>query len=254
MKNQTLYRMYAADGSLLYVGITQRRLQRFYEHNASKPWWSQVDRITLMHYPDRESVERAELVAIQSESPRYNIVGNGGVHRAFPREVTSNGPGVWRPEAMECGLTTKRGGRSYTEPLVLWWEIDYETITDDYDYDEADEFELFRWWSRLLESKGRTSTSQLPIWWSVSGPTTAEFAEQSSEWPDGPYFDKYYYLSSPNGSHIPVHCLPVADKKWTASQMDKGGFIQQATQWKPTPLQQFAPFGLLCQLASARAT
>lgn len=254
-KPQTLYRMYDKNNVLLYVGITQQQVVRFYQHAREKSWWMEVDRITVTHYPDRNSVEAAELAAIQSESPRYNIVGNrGAAPRTAFRGTASTSSVTWRPEAMECGLTTRRGGRSYTEPLVLWWEIDHDAISDDYYYEEADEFDLFRWWSRKLVSKGCTSSSMLPIWWSVSGPTTAEFAEQSTEWPDGPYFDKYYYLAAPNGGHIGVHCLPVADKKWTPAQMDKGGFIQQATQWRPTPLQRFAPFGLLCELAAARVT
>jgi hypothetical protein len=75
---QSLYRMYDAHGSLLYVGITQRRMQRFHEHSASQPWWSQVARIDVEHHPDRASVEAAERHAIQTEDPHYNVVGRRG--------------------------------------------------------------------------------------------------------------------------------------------------------------------------------
>lgn len=34
--------------------------------------------------------------------------------------------------------------------------------------------------------------------------------------------------------------LPVWDKLWNAERGDKGGFIQQATVWKPSPLQPAA--------------
>ncbi|WP_229919816.1 hypothetical protein [Streptomyces minutiscleroticus] len=31
--------------------------------------------------------------------------------------------------------------------------------------------------------------------------------------------------------------LPVLDRGWNAATADKGGFIQEATGWKPAPLQ-----------------
>jgi hypothetical protein len=33
--------------------------------------------------------------------------------------------------------------------------------------------------------------------------------------------------------------LPVVDKLWRDKRMDKGGFIQEATNWKPSILQPF---------------
>ena len=75
---QSLYRMYDAHGTLLYVGITQRRMQRFHEHSASQSWWSQVARIDVEHHPDRAAVEAAERHAIQTEDPHYNVVGRRG--------------------------------------------------------------------------------------------------------------------------------------------------------------------------------
>jgi hypothetical protein len=71
----TLYRIFDALGRLLYVGMTCRKgLERFHEH-AANPWWPEARTITLMHYPTRREALGAELLAIQSERPKYNVLG-----------------------------------------------------------------------------------------------------------------------------------------------------------------------------------
>lgn len=67
-----LYRFYADDGTLLYVGITNNPGNRFNQHGADKPWWHEVRGITMEPYPDRASVLAAEARAIAVENPRYN--------------------------------------------------------------------------------------------------------------------------------------------------------------------------------------
>jgi predicted GIY-YIG superfamily endonuclease len=71
-----LYRFFAADGSLLYVGITCDVGGRWKQHSKDKPWWTEVVGCTLEHFDDRVSVLAAEQAAIQTERPRYNIVHN----------------------------------------------------------------------------------------------------------------------------------------------------------------------------------
>lgn len=74
----TLYRFYDEDGSLLYVGITCRPSERWKRHAAGKPWWLDVAEVRLQHYLGRDAVLTAEVAAIQTEYPRYNIVGAVG--------------------------------------------------------------------------------------------------------------------------------------------------------------------------------
>jgi len=73
--SEPLYRLYAFNGDLLYVGITNVGLERFAGHAATKPWWSQVADIALEHYATRDAGLRAELRAIRTERPIHNIVG-----------------------------------------------------------------------------------------------------------------------------------------------------------------------------------
>lgn len=68
-----LYRFYADDGALLYVGVTNNPTRRFSKHEDDKPWWHEVRGITVEHYNTREDVLAAERRAIEVEHPRYNI-------------------------------------------------------------------------------------------------------------------------------------------------------------------------------------
>jgi hypothetical protein len=67
-----LYRFYAADGALLYVGIT-RTWDRRMRHHALKPWWPDVATTTKKIYRTRLAAARAEHAAITRENPRLNV-------------------------------------------------------------------------------------------------------------------------------------------------------------------------------------
>lgn len=70
----TLYRFYAPDGALLYIGITKDLGTRLKAHNRQKDWFVEVADVKLEHFPSRDAVEAAERAAIANENPRWNIV------------------------------------------------------------------------------------------------------------------------------------------------------------------------------------
>lgn len=70
----TLYRLYARDGSLLYIGIADSATRRFSQHARQKVWWPEVANITLETHPNRQAAENAEREAIRSEHPLHNVV------------------------------------------------------------------------------------------------------------------------------------------------------------------------------------
>lgn len=72
-----LYRFFAADESLLYVGITCDVGRRWDRHSRDKPWWTEMTRSTVEHFDTREAVLAAEEAAIRAEKPRYNVRHNG---------------------------------------------------------------------------------------------------------------------------------------------------------------------------------
>jgi biotin operon repressor len=70
-----VYRLYGADGTLLYIGVTRNIAIRFAHHEANKPWWPLVARKTMTWYGSRSDAEAAEDAAIDAERPLYNIKG-----------------------------------------------------------------------------------------------------------------------------------------------------------------------------------
>lgn len=73
MSDQTaVYRLYDAEDSLLYVGITATPKKRFSEHAASKPWWPRVTRHSINWADSRGQALDEERRAIENEKPLYN--------------------------------------------------------------------------------------------------------------------------------------------------------------------------------------
>lgn len=69
-----LYRLYCADGHLLYIGITDSWERRRAQHASEKPWWGEVAHEFVMPIDGRREAEHAERAAIRAERPAYNIV------------------------------------------------------------------------------------------------------------------------------------------------------------------------------------
>lgn len=67
-----LYRIFDANGALLYVGISLNAARRSSDHRA-KPWWPHVARIDVEAHPTRSAALHAEADAIEAEKPRYNV-------------------------------------------------------------------------------------------------------------------------------------------------------------------------------------
>lgn len=77
-----VYRPYDADGALLYVGISKDFGRRWQQHAGAKPWWPQVERMTVEWHDDEASAQRAEVQAIELEHPRYNVARTNAHYRA----------------------------------------------------------------------------------------------------------------------------------------------------------------------------
>lgn len=71
-----LYRHYAADGTLLYVGISLSWPARTRAHSHYSLWFAQVSRVEIERFQSREAALDAERDAIRSESPKFNVIHN----------------------------------------------------------------------------------------------------------------------------------------------------------------------------------
>lgn len=70
-----VYRCFAADGALLYIGSTRQYGPRMAAHAKNSHWWSQVADVTREPYPSMPAALAAERVAIRAEHPLHNKAG-----------------------------------------------------------------------------------------------------------------------------------------------------------------------------------
>lgn len=275
-----LYRFYDTHDRLLYIGITVSLPTRLTDHRDDKPWWRDVARMTVEHFADRESVLAAEKAAIVTERPLHNVHHNGHSTRtnATPtgRQATRVPAGI--PAWKFCSLAN---GYPRTEPLWLYWEVHCDPISDDYTVDEIRPSDLWRLWlddtideaAEAIHGHGAFQIS-----WFVEGPSTFEGAplrdircsmhhmhQHPETWPDEESMHKsmhdlnflghFTWPRDPTtGERLQWSRLPVIDKVWRERNLPelhafKGGFIQEATGWKPSPLQPFVDVYQLGQMA-----
>jgi prevent-host-death family protein len=73
-----LYRLYDADGGLLYIGIAENPDTRWKQHAKQSHWWTKVDpsRSRVEWYPGGYDAAAAEKAAIAAEDPPFNVVGS----------------------------------------------------------------------------------------------------------------------------------------------------------------------------------
>lgn len=72
-RKYALYRHYAEDGTLLYVGMSLSVVSRLIQHKYGSPWYTQVVRIEIEWFTTKRKVMAAEKRAIRKENPVHNI-------------------------------------------------------------------------------------------------------------------------------------------------------------------------------------
>lgn len=119
-----VYRFYDVSGTLLYVGISCNLTSRWGRHAVEKSWWPYVARRTVVMYGSRAKAERAELTAIRTEFPVYNVMGKESDNPVSPL------PDIVRksPEAR------MRIARALSRPHLppIGWPREVETLVYEY--------------------------------------------------------------------------------------------------------------------------
>ena len=85
-----LYRQYADDNSLLYVGISLNAQNRLSQHYKSSAWFTEVTDVKIEWFDTREEALKAEVDAIRSEKPKCNIHHNSQHQKLLdenPKEI-----------------------------------------------------------------------------------------------------------------------------------------------------------------------
>ena len=156
--------------------------------------------------------------------------------------------------ARQWRIGSRRNDFQWTGPLVAYWELDHDPISDDYTPDEISAEDLFdRWVDKVKRSY---PSGLVPIYWFVDSPGHGKFERMPFQQPtsSGRQLEDFltFYswpVNAKTGEPLNWLTLAVADKRWTSRRGDKGGFIQEVTGWKPAVLQ---PFVYLPSLMSTR--
>lgn len=71
-----VYRVYALDDELLYVGVTGEVAHRMKQHRRSSDWFRFAHRVEWEEWPDRYAALAAESYQIGELRPTYNVAMN----------------------------------------------------------------------------------------------------------------------------------------------------------------------------------
>lgn len=93
-----VYRCFDAGGRLIYVGATSNLEQRLNAHRTRAWWYSLLERIDTEPHPTMEAAYAAEKVAIQEETPVFNLRCSGGEATVHGRLTASDAAlcAAWR--------------------------------------------------------------------------------------------------------------------------------------------------------------
>lgn len=70
-----VYRLYDADGRLLYVGMGRNPMGRWASHADQHAWWTDVARFEVTWYPTRREAAAEERRALREDDTVHNIHG-----------------------------------------------------------------------------------------------------------------------------------------------------------------------------------
>ena len=84
MQKASLYRHFNDEGALLYVGVSKSVASRTKQHKASSHWANEISRTETQDFESREDALSAEVVAIKTENPIYNVAHNPGEPKGRP--------------------------------------------------------------------------------------------------------------------------------------------------------------------------
>lgn len=151
------------------------------------------------------------------------------------------------PPGAKWTWSSHQSGHTWTEELVLFPEADGSSMSDDYLPDEATAPELWRTWvdryavTYHQEDPDRYRLGEVPIYWFVTLPTVTGVFEAAPHTASVLSEDFLTHYTHPTAvdtrERLNWARLPVLDRGWNTTVADKGGFIQEATGWKPAALQ-----------------
>lgn len=119
----SLYRHFANDGALLYVGISLSWPARTKAHAGGSRWFDLVAKVEIERFETRDAALDAERNAIKAEKPQFNIIHNRV-------DATTAKPKTWRdnPKLFDDPLLNAiKGPDAIVGPALIYTE-DYFSV------------------------------------------------------------------------------------------------------------------------------
>ncbi|HEX5566726.1 MAG TPA: hypothetical protein VFY14_07340 [Streptomyces sp.] len=162
------------------------------------------------------------------------------------------------PPGTRWRYRNKDSGYEFTEELVLYPEPNGATLTDDFVPEQIPAHDLWTMWVEEYADYYHERwphlyrPGEVQILWSV---TTPEFlrvfeaapytvdsrtapGETHADWAGEDFLTHFTApVHAVTGGPVNWARLPVVDRGWRPGRGDKAGFVQEATGWKPAPLQ-----------------
>lgn len=119
-----LYRLLAANGRLLYVGIASNPDSRWGQHSTNQQWWNDVADRKTEWFPTRAAAAAAEVAAIKTERPMHNIQHAVVDKPVIPAQAASYDDDVpppdeeWPPPPSQSPGDRLPFKRSFTQPPI----------------------------------------------------------------------------------------------------------------------------------------
>ncbi len=143
---------------------------------------------------------------------------------------------IWR-------ICNRRYGYEKNVVLEACWEVSLDPISDNYTPEEVNACDLLKQW--IQKVKPEYPNGLVPIYWFIQCIEHGIFETMPLQYKqNGISRDDFltfftHPVNPETGERLNWLTLPVTDKLWNSQNAAKGGFIQQATGWKPSILQPF---------------
>lgn len=220
-------------------------------------WAAITESRTLSPSRPSKRIESADYRTKQAENGNQPLGDKEKVHQRST-EYSTVQP---YPAGTLWEFSYKKTGFTQVEELVLYAELNGSTITDDHLPNEITAQALWRMWvTEYADSYHERwpdlyRPGEVHISWFVTRPTIDgifEGAPHVRDWRTLPGVMDDFPMASVQEDSLthythPVNAetkepinwlrLRVLDLGWNSSAANKGGFIQEATGWKPSPLQ-----------------
>ena len=147
--------------------------------------------------------------------------------------ITNDSKGIWR-------WKNDSAREEFEGSLSAYWEVHSDPMSNDYSPNETEAMDLLRKWAEKM--KNEYEDNLIPISWYVRSKGLFEKMPfqflHNSVANDETFLDHFTWpVNKLTGDPLNWLLLPVVDKLWNKDREDKGGFIQEATGWKPSILQ-----------------